>query len=480
MTLKQKSIKGFFWDFAGRLGMQGVGFIVSIVLARILAPEDFGVLAIITVFINLASVFLDLGFSTALVQRSDVKGEHYTAVFYINVIMGFFLASIVFFLAPIIGNFYNNETLVNLTRFMSLSFIINSFGNVIRAKLRREMDFKIVSIINIFSAFISGFLAMLMAWKGFGVWSLAIQTILNQLISNLLIFYLRPMKLSLQFSYLALKDLWGFSSKLFFSGLLDTLFINLDSLLIGKILSPATLGYYYRAKSLENFTFSYTSSTISSVLLSGLSSLQNETERLKTVVFKTFLILTFISFLVSGLLYISSSEIIILLFSIKWKSSIIMFKIIVLGAFATQISSLFYNVLLSTGNINTYVKINILSKSLMTLNFIILFLYGIKIYLIVFSIVRVIIFCYSIIRVSRILDYNKTLYLKAIRYFVNFIFTIICTLELKRLYSDLNYYLVICINTLIFISLYMFFEYILLKNEGTKLLLIEIKSYFKN
>ncbi len=263
-SLKKKSIIGFVWDFVGKIGLQGVGFFVSIILARILAPEDFGILAIVTVFINLANVFLDFGFGTALVQRVEVTEEHYSSVFFMNIVMGILLGTFVFFLAPFIANFYNNEVLTNLIRVTSLSFIINAFGNVTRAHLSREMNFKLMSYASIASATISGAIAVYMAYSGYGVWSLVIQIIVGHVLSNVFLYMGCKLRFALKFNIKAAKELWGFSSKLFFAGLLNTIFINLDSLFIGKTLSPVTLGYYYRARSLESFSFRYTASSISS------------------------------------------------------------------------------------------------------------------------------------------------------------------------------------------------------------------------
>ena len=409
MSLKQRSIYGLFWEFAGRIGLQSVGFIVSIILARILAPEDFGLLAIINVFIALAGVFLDFGFSKALIQRAEVNETHYAAVFYLNVSMGLILAAGTFFLAPIVGAFYNKEILVNLTRFMALGFIVNSLGNVIRARLRREMNFKIISVVNVAAAFFSGVIAIVMAWKGFGVWSLAVQSVANQLMANVMLYFFYPVPLSLGFRWQGLKDLWGFSSRMFASGFIDTLFINLDSLLIGKLLTPATLGYYHRAKSLERFTFRYTAATLASVLLPSLSSLQNEPERLRHAVLKVFHLLSFISFLSSGLLLVSSREIIILLFSAKWEPSVIMFQIIIAGAFGPQIFSLFYNVLLSTGRANQYFLINLTQKTLLGLNLAMLFFWSLTYYLVAFSAVRIFILYVTMIIVSKQLNFGSKL-----------------------------------------------------------------------
>ncbi len=425
-SLKKKSINGLFWDFSGKIGLQSVGFFVSIILARILAPEDFGLLAIIMVFIGLAGVFLDFGFSTALVQRSEVTELHYSSVFFMNIIMGIVLGGLVFLLAPFIARFYERDILVNLIRVMSFSFIINAFGNVTRAHLRREMDFKIISYANIASAVISGGIAIYMAYHGYGVWSLVIQAILGQLLSNVFLYVGCKVHFALVFSLKPIKELWGFSSRIFFSGLIDTIFINLDSLFIGKLLSPTTLGYYYRAKSLESFSIRYTSGSVASVLLPSLSSIQNEKERFNSVVIKYFHILSFISFLLSGVLLVCAEEIIILLFSEKWKSSIIYFQIIISGAFASQLFTICYNVLLSKGQSEKYLLINVISKFLSIISIVILFYGDIITYLVLINIVKLLTLIMGVFYASKLMIIGNELLKYIFKYSVSFLIVSLC------------------------------------------------------
>jgi O-antigen/teichoic acid export membrane protein len=477
-SLKKKSIKGFIWDFTGKLGLQGVGFFVSIILARILLPEDFGLLAIITVFINLASVFLDFGFSTALVQRSEVTEEHYSSVFFMNVMMGIFLGILVFLSAPFIAKFYENEVLVNLIRVMSFSFVINAFGNVTRAHLRRAMDFKLMSIANIASAFISGFIAVFLAYKGFGIWSLVIQILISQILSNSLLYVISKFRFKLTFSIIAAKELWGFSSKIFFTGVLDTVFMNLDSLLIGKLLNPATLGYYYRSKSLQSFTTRYTSSTISNVLLPSLSTMQNEPIRLKNAVIKSLHLLSFISFLSCGLLFVCSEEIIILLFSDKWAPSIKIFQIIILGSFSTQIFSIFFNTLLSTGNSTLYLKLNLINKTLLFLNFGVLFIWGLDEYLIGYIINMFGIYCLAMFQVSKILCFKRILYFISFRYLLVYAITITCCLLISSVFHFDSLLLNLFFKLFLFLFLFLFLLYVV-NNKGFSLCLDEFKGIFK-
>jgi len=477
-SLKDKSIKGFLWDFSGRIGLQGVGFIVSIVLARLLAPEEFGLLAIITVFINLASVFLDFGFSTALIQRQDIKEEHYSAVFYLNVVMGFVLATIVFLLAPLIGRFYSNEVLANVTRLMAVGILISSFGNVMRARLRRVMDFKSMSLASIYAAIISGLLAMYLAFKGYGVWSLAVQSVVNQLLANVFLYFFCKHKIRFKLNLLALIDLWPFSSRIFFSGLLDTIFLNIDALIIGKLINPATLGYYQRAKSLEYFGFRYTASTLSSVLLPGLSSLQDDHVKLRQVVLNIFQLLLFVSFLGSGLLLVGGREFIIILFSAKWEPSVTYFQILIAGAFASQVFSLFYNVLLSTGNVKKYLLINIISKGLLFINFGVLLLFGLNSYLVGFVIIQILTYFFGLWMVSKQLSFHFELIEIFLPHLLIFVLSTTIVFGLKVLCDINNLYLSLSFALIVFIFLFLGFSR-LLNESGLRITYKEIVLQIK-
>jgi O-antigen/teichoic acid export membrane protein len=456
-SLKEKSIYGMFWDLAGKLSLQGVGFIVSIVLARILAPEQFGLLAIVTVFISLASVFTDFGFNIALIQKQDVKDEHYSAVLYLNMTMGFLLATIVFLLAPLIGRFYNAKVLIEITRFMAFGIFISSFGHVMRARLRREMNFIAISLSNVLAALISGSIALYMAFKGFGIWSLAVQSVTNQFIANVLLFIFCRLRLSLKFSLQALQELWPFSSRLFISGLLDTIFFNFDSLIIGKLLSPTTLGYYQRAKSLESFGFRYTASIFSSVLLPGLSSIQNDQEKFKQTILKIFHLLSFISFLGCGLILVGGRELIIILFSAKWEPSVVMFQILISGAFAQYGISLFNDTLLSSGNSKRYLFNNVISRSLLFLNFGILFWLGLETYLIGFVLVQLFMYYFGMWVVSRQLEFENQLFklsLKQVSVFISCISIVFCLKSYLKIPSlIISLLFSICLFSILFLFL---------------------------
>jgi len=477
-TLKEKSIKGLFWDFTGRIGLQGIGFVVSIFLARLLAPEEFGIIAIITVFINLANVFVDYGFNIALIQKQDIDEKHFTAVFYLNVLMGFALSSIVFLLAPLIGQFYEKDILTNITRLMSIGIFISSFGHIMRSRLQRNLNFKLVSVANICAAIVSGVLAMVLAFKGFGVWSLAIQSVINQLLSNVLLYFFSKPHLSLTVKLNVLQELWPFSSRVFFSGLLDTLFYNFDSLIIGKLLNPSTLGFYQRAKSLENFGFRYTASTVASVLLPGLSTLQNDPATLRQSVLKIFHLLSFISFLGCGIFLVGGNEIIIILFSAKWEPSVIMFQILISGAFASQGISFFNSILLSIGQSKKYLQINAANKILLFLNFGLLFVYGLKIYLIGFVLVQFIVYYLSMYKTSNQIRLKSNLVFMSVRYLIIYFLSSLISMLVKSKIATFSLTFDLIFSIILFSALFCGLSK-LFNSEGFEISKIEFLNLLK-
>lgn len=355
--LKRKSVFSLLWDLAGKLGLQGVGFFVSLVLARLLTPEDFGILAIVMVFINLANIFLDMGFNTALIQKPEIDHSHYSTVFFINISAGLILSFLVYSSAPYISSFYEREELKDIIRFLSLSFVISSFGNVTKAYLKRQLNFRIITYSSIPAAILSGAVALFLAYKGYGVWSLVVQVLLGHFFGNLFLYILSPIHFVPKMDKNAVKELWAFSYNMFRVGVLNSIFLNVDTLIIGKLLSPGGLGYYQRAKSLESFSYKYTGDAISNVLFASLSSLQHDIVKMKHSVEKIFHILCFLSFFICGLLFVNAHDIIIILFSQKWEPSVPIFRVIIFGAFITQIGTLFYNVILSTGDTRMYSRL---------------------------------------------------------------------------------------------------------------------------
>ncbi len=380
-NLKNLSYKAFAWDFAGKIAAQSVGFVISIFLARLLSPSDFGLLAMVSVVIGLSVSLIDMGLGVALIQRKEVTEEQYGSVFYFNVTIGLMLATTFFFAAPLVGRFYQNDLLVPIARTMSILFILNSIGNVIRLKLRKELDYGTITKGNLLAAAISGSFGVSLAFGGFGVWSLVIQSLINPIIANIYLFYKINWRPRLIFRWSALKELWGFGFRMFLSGILDNIYSNVDSLIIGKLFAPATLGYYFRARSLNSYVTQYSSGSIMSVLFPALSKLQDEPDRLKGAVFKAYHLINVLAFFLTGLFFVIGAHLIIILFGDKWQESIPMFKLIILTAFAYPLSSILVNILKAGGNSKAFLRLEIIEKIFMSVNFGIGFFWGIEGYL---------------------------------------------------------------------------------------------------
>ena len=355
-NLKQKTFKAFAWDLGGKLADLGVGFFISIILARLLAPEEFGLLAMAAVVIALAQVLIDSGLSTALIQRKEVTDAHYGSFFVFNVVVGSLLTIIFFSLSEVVADFYDRPELKPILQALSFNFIINSFTRVQGAWLTKQLNFGILTTARITSVIVSGSIGVTLAILGYGVWALVVQSLLGGITSNLYIVFAVKWRPKFIFKWNALKELWSFGFRMFLSSLIGTIIKQADALITGKLFSPATLGYYHRAKSFNLFVIKYTSGSLNSVLFPALSAIQNNEERYKQVVFKAFEILCFITFGLLGFLYITAEDIIIILFSDKWLPSVAIFKILLLNGYAFPLSALLMNILMSKGNSKIFFK----------------------------------------------------------------------------------------------------------------------------
>ena len=234
-------IKNFFWRFAERCGAQIVTFIVSIVLARILTPEDYGTVALVTVFTTIMQVFVDSGLGTALIQKKNADDLDFSSVFYFNFAVCLVLYLVMFFAAPLIAAFYDNESLIPIVRVISLTIVISGVKGIQQSYVSRNMLFKRFFFATLGGTIFSAFVGIYMAYAGFGVWAIVAQQLSNTTIDTLILWITvkwRPQKM---FSWERLKGLLSFGWKLLASALLDTVYNNLRSLVIGKFYSSSDL-----------------------------------------------------------------------------------------------------------------------------------------------------------------------------------------------------------------------------------------------
>lgn len=317
-NLKQKVLSGIFWRIMERFGTQGMGFVVSIILARLLEPKDFGTITLIAVFIALASVFVNGGFGTALIQKKEVTEAEYNSVFYLSLAVAFVLYSVLFVSSPWIAAFYNEPVLVGVVRVMSLSLIIGAINSIQTAVLTREMKFKLSFQVSLISTLTTGVVGCGMAYKGYGVWAIVGSALASQVASTVVLWKVVAWHPKLMFSHVAIRQLFGFGSKLLVTGLLDTLFSNIYNVIIGKIFNPTILGYYSRGQSIPNMVMTSVQGTISGVIFPALSSCQHDKVRVKEIVRRMIKSTCFLVFpMMFGLAAVSKPLVLVLLTD-KW------------------------------------------------------------------------------------------------------------------------------------------------------------------
>ncbi len=380
-SIKSKGIQAFIWDLLGKVGIHASSFIVMIILARLLTPADFGLIAMIMVIVGIATIFSDIGLGGALIQRRRVLQIHYSSVFFFNISAGFILTTITFFSANLIANFYNNTELVPIVQVMSTLFIISSFHALQIVILRKELNYKLLTQVTLIASISSGIIGIILAFLDFGVWSLVAQILSRELITNIVIWKKTSWIPSFAFSFKALKQLWGYGFNMFLSGVIDTIYEKLDYMLIGKLFSPSILGFFHQAKQLNLFVIKYSSGSLMSVLFPVLSKIQKDIFYFRRVVIKSLGIICFITFFILGELYITANELIVGLFGDKWEPSIYYFKILALSGFAYPISALMVNILSSRGKSKDFLKLEIYKKIIQSINLYILYLYGIDVFL---------------------------------------------------------------------------------------------------
>lgn len=287
-SLKSKTVKGVVWSSIERFSTQGVQFLIMIIMARLLTPKDYGLIGMLAIFLAVAQSLIDSGFSQALIRKQDRTDVDNSTVFYFNIVVSSALYLILFIAAPFVADFYNQPELTSVMRVVCLGVILNSLAVVQRALLTVRIDFKTQAKASLSAAVISGCIGIVLAYCGFGVWSLVVQQLLNLSVNTLLLWIFSKWRPIAVFSWKSFHELFAFGSKMLASGLLDTLYRNIYPIVIGKLFSASSLGHYTRAHQFSEFPSSNVTGIIQRVTYPILCGIQDETERL-AIVYRKFL-----------------------------------------------------------------------------------------------------------------------------------------------------------------------------------------------
>ena len=315
---KSNIISSLIWKLLERSGTQGIQFIVQIVLARLLLPEEYGIISIVMVFILLANVFVQSGFNTALIQKKDTDEVDFSSVLYLSLGVAGVLYVVIYLAAPFIANFYSQPLLIPVLRVLSITLFIGAFNSIQNAFVARNMLFKKLFLSSLVASIISGVVGITAAYHNWGVWALVAQQLTNQLMIAIILWFTVKWRPHLIFSTTRVKSLFSYGSKLLASGLLDTLYINLRTLIIGRMYTPSMLGYYNRGQQFPQLIVSNINGSIQSVMLPALSAHQDDRKRVKEMMRRTVVSSSFLIFPMMVVMAVVAEPLVKIVLTEKW------------------------------------------------------------------------------------------------------------------------------------------------------------------
>lgn len=371
MNLKIKTVQGIGWSGISKILHLLFQFGVTAILARLLTPNDFGLLALVAVFTNFVMIFRDFGLTAAIIQRKGITEEHLSSCFWINILAGFLLTLILIFLAPLISHFYGEARLVHIIMILASNFFISSFGVVKIALFTKEMNFKSLVIVEISAVAISGAVAVVLAFSGFGVWSLVWQQILSNIVRIFFLWIFSNWKPKFMFKWYHVKELLGFGLNLTGSNFVNYFKRNLDNLLIGRFLGSTPLGFYNLAYRLLLFPLSNISSMIGRVMFPSLSVIQNDKNKVCSAYIKATRYIAVITFPLMIGLFVVAPQFIRVIFGLQWERSIFLVQVLAIVSLNQSIASTVGWIYQSQGRTDIMFQWGIFSTIIVTIGFVI-------------------------------------------------------------------------------------------------------------
>ena len=360
--LKSKVFSSLIWKFLERGGTQGIQFIIQLFLARLLTPKDYGTIALITIFINIAGVFIDSGFNTALIQQKDIDEEDISSVFYISLAISIIMYIILYFLAPIVANFYRIQELIVIIRVLAITLIIGVFNSIQSAIISKKMEFKSFFFSNLGAIIISGIVGVILAYRGFGIWALVCQQIISQIVTFIILNLIVKWRPRLLFSIKKVKKLFSYGSKLLCSGLIDTVYRNIVGLIVGRAYSSTMLAYYNRGDSFPALIVGNINGSIQAVIFPALALVQHDKEKVKELMRRAVTTSSFIVFpAMFGLMAIAEPMIKLILTG-KWLPCVPYLRVFCLSYALWPIHTANLQAINAIGRSDIFLKLEIVKK----------------------------------------------------------------------------------------------------------------------
>jgi len=375
--IKQKTINGMAWSLTERVSLQVFHIIISIILARLLGPSEFGLIGMLAIFTSVAQSIMDSGFGSALIQKKDATPTDASSIFFFNFIIGILLAVTLFVSAPFIANFYQQPVLKSITRVLSLTLVINALSLVQLSLLKKNLEFKNHFIVSIISVLISGIFAILAAYFGMGVWSLVIQSLAFSLTQATTVWILTNWQPIPKISFDSLKTMYAFGSWLLIAGLIETIFRNLYQTFIGRTYSASDTGFYTRASTMESAVSVATSMALGQVIFSAFSPYQDDNITLRQVHSKTIRMSMFLLLPIMAGLIIIAEPLFLFLLTEKWAESIPYFQLLCIIGMLFPIVVQNYNLLRIKGRTDLHLRLEIVKYVLTVIAIALTYQYGI-------------------------------------------------------------------------------------------------------
>lgn len=476
--LKKAGLKGAYWNFLTTIISQLRGFVVSIVLARLLLPEDFGIVAVALVFNGIIEALIDFGFSNAIVQKKDVTQVQKSTIFYVTILLGGTFTLILFVCAPLMAHYFRMPILNQVVRFTSFSFVIASFSNLQVSLFQKELDFKSPFKARWIASVTSGAIGIILAVTGCKVWALVISNLASWVLNSAIVWFLSTWRPSCVFSLRSISSLWDYGWKLTLTTFTNRIFVQIDTFVIGKLFSATILGYFNRAQALNRMIVDCSFSSIRNVLLPTYSKIQDEQEKLRTSTLKLVNIASFLNFFLSGLMYVCANDIILLLYGVNWQPAVLVFKILALFSLQLSIPSLYDGLLLALGKMNMYFWANFVRKPVMLLAIPVGILYGFIPYIWVATVLNFVSIASLIWAVKKCINLDYSVHLENIfKYAVPFVGLVVLSEYVKV--DAGNSFLNLSINATVYISVYLSYC-ALAKYEGYTICLNVVSTHIFN
>ena len=366
-STSSKILGGMVWKFAERTSAQLVSFILSIFLARLLLPSEFGAVALILVFITIADVFVSSGFAASLIQKKDANEVDFSSIFHCSFVVSLIVYIILYFFAPLIADFFKIPELALYLRVLSVKIIISSYNSVQHAYVSRHMQFKKFFFSTIIGTILSGIAGIFLAFKGAGAWALIIQYLLNSLINSIVLSFTVSWHPKFIFSWTSTKSLMSFGWKVLLTDLMGTFFDNLRSMLIGRFYTSTDLAFYNKGRLFPSIIGNNIDSTLTSVLFPAMSNVSNNVEKVKQYTRKSMQVSSYVMFSLMAILVAMAKPLVLILLTEKWVGCVIFLQILCISQSASTISRANIQAIKALGRSDVTLKLELVKKPIFIL-----------------------------------------------------------------------------------------------------------------